>query len=373
MTPHTKGETVPHIFEPLTLRDLTFPNRIWLAPMCQYSCDAGDGIPTAWHFVHHETRAVGGFGLLIAEASAVAPEGRISPRDAGIWNHDQVAGWRRVVDVVHSHGAKMGIQLAHAGRKASTYPPFAGMANGSVPESDAGWPTLAPSAIAFDTLAEPRAMTLEEIDDVVDAFVDAAARADEAGFDVVEIHAAHGYLLHEFLSPASNRRDDEYGGSFENRARLLLRVTREVREIWPASKPLFVRISATDWADTGWNVDESVRLATLLKEIGVDLVDVSSGGNVIADIPAEKNYQVPFAQAIRERSGVATGAVGLITEPAQAEAILTEGHADAVLLGRAALREPYWPLRAASELGVTWRDAPYPEQYTRGAWDFAPN
>lgn len=360
------------LFEPFTLRDVTFRNRIWLAPMCQYSCEAGDGIPTAWHFVHHATRAVGGFGLLIAEASAVVPEGRISPQDAGIWNHDQVQGWRRVVDVVHSHGAKMGIQLAHAGRKASTYRAFPGEKTGSVPVDEGGWETVGPSAIAFDGLEAPRAMTSSDIDDVVDAFVDAAGRADEAGFDVVEIHAAHGYLLHEFLSPASNRRDDEYGGSFENRARLLLRVTREVREAWPESKPLFVRISATDWADTGWNVDEAVRLAALLKEAGVDLIDVSSGGNVIADIPAEKNYQVPFAQAIRERADIPTGAVGLITEPAQAEAVLTEGHADAVLLARAGLREPYWPLRAASELGVTWRDAPYPPQYTRGAWDFAP-
>lgn len=360
------------LFEPITLRDVAIPNRIWLAPMCQYSCFAGDGVPTDWHLTHLGSRAAGGFGLILTEAAAVVPEGRISAHDAGLWNDDQAAAWGRIVDFVHSQGSVIGTQLAHAGRKASTYAPFDDR-SGAIPLDDGGWTTFGPSDVAFEGLPAPTAMTTEQIAEVVDAFAQAARRADDAGFDVVEIHAAHGYLLHEFLSPASNRRDDEYGGSFENRARLLLRVTREVREIWPASKPLFVRISATDWADTGWNVDESVRLATLLKEIGVDLVDVSSGGNVIADIPAEKNYQVPFAQAIRERSGVATGAVGLITEPAQAEAILTEGHADAVLLGRAALREPYWPLRAASELGVTWRDAPYPEQYTRGAWDFAPN
>lgn len=363
---------MPQLFDALTLRDVTFPNRIWLAPMCQYSCEAGDGIPTGWHLVHLASRAVGGFGLILTEASAVTPEGRISPQDAGIWNHDQVTGWRRVVDAVHANGSKIGIQLAHAGRKASTYRGFDGERTGAVSVGDGGWQTLAPSPVAFDGLSEPRAMTVDDIDDVVDAFVDAARRSDEAGFDVVEIHAAHGYLMHQFLSPASNRRDDDYGGPFENRARLLLRVAREVRAVWPEGKPLFVRISATDWAETGWNLDESVRLATELEAAGVDLVDVSSGGNVLADIPAERNYQVPFAAAIRERTGVPTGAVGLITDPAQAEAVLTEGHADAVLLGRAGLREPYWPLRAAHELGLSWRDAPYALQYARGAWDSAP-
>ena len=214
-------------------------------------------------------------------------------------------------------------------------------------------------------------MTLADIDDVVDAFVDAARRADEAGFDVVELHAAHGYLLHEFLSPASNRRDDEYGGSFENRARLLLRIATEVRAAWPEAKPLFVRVSATDWAETGWNIDETVRLARELKSVGVDLVDTSTGGNVPADIPVGPNYQVRFASEIRRGADIATGAVGLITEPAQAEAILTEGDADVVLIGRAGLREPYWPLRAAAELGLTWRETPYPAQYTRGAWEHA--
>lgn len=362
---------MPQLFEPLTLRDVEFRNRIWLTPMCQYSCEACDGIPTAWHFVHYATRAVGGFGLVLTEATAVAPEGRISPQDAGLWNHDQVAAWRRVVDAVHANGAKIGVQLAHAGRKASTYRPFAGEPSGSVPVDAGGWEALGPSAVAFDGYATPRAMTLADIDDVVDAFVDAARRADEAGFDVVELHAAHGYLLHEFLSPASNLRDDEYGGSFENRARLLLRIATEVRAAWPEAKPLFVRVSATDWAETGWNIDETVRLARELKSVGVDLVDTSTGGNVPADIPVGPNYQVRFASEIRRGANIATGAVGLITEPAQAEAILTEGDADVVLIGRAGLREPYWPLRAAAELGLTWRETPYPAQYTRGAWEHA--
>lgn len=363
---------MPELFEPLTLRHVTVRNRIWLAPMCQYSCEEGDGIPTGWHLVHLASRAAGGFGLLLTEATAVTPEGRISPQDTGLWNDDQAYAWRRVVAAVHAHGAAIGVQLAHAGRKASTYRGFPGEPTGALTPEHGAWETLGPSAIAFDDLPAPRAMTHDDLDAVVAAFVAAARRADEAGFDVVEIHAAHGYLLHEFLSPASNHRDDSYGGSLENRARLLLRIAREVRAAWPAGKPLFVRISATDWAETGWDVKEAVDVATMLKDVGVDLIDVSSGGNVLADIPAARNYQVPFARAVREGAGIPTGAVGLITDPAQAEAVLTEGAADAVLLGRVALREPSWPLRAAHELGVGWRDAPYPAQYTRGAWDHAP-
>lgn len=364
--------STPKLFEPLTLRGTTFRNRIWLAPMCQYSCLAGDGIPTGWHFVHLGSRAVGGFGLLLTEATAVVPEGRISPQDAGLWNHDQVIGWRRVVDAVHSHGAKIGVQLSHAGRKASTYRAFTGEAKGNIPRNEGGWETVGPSATPFEGLPIPRELSLTQIDDIVDAFVDAARRADEAGFDVIELHAAHGYLLHEFLSPASNTRTDEYGGSLENRARLVVRVAQEVRAVWPDSKPLFVRVSATDWSDTGWDVAAAVEVARLLSAVGVDLIDTSTGGNVLADIPVGPGYQVPFAQAIRSGADVPTGAVGLITEPAQAEAIIADGQADVVFLARAALREPYWPLRAANELGMPWRDAPYPPQYTRGAWDFAP-
>lgn len=360
----------PQLFEPITLRELEIRNRIWLAPMCQYSCENADGVVNDWHFQHLVSRAVGGFGLLLTEASAVVPEGRISPQDAGIWNDEQRDAWKRIVEAVHAQGAAIGIQLAHAGRKASTYRGFAGEQTGAVAEADGGWQTLGPSEIAFEGLPAPAEMTTQQIEDLVDAFVAAAKRADEAGFDVVEIHAAHGYLLHEFLSPASNHRSDEYGGTDENRARLVVRIAKEVRAVWPQAKPLLVRISATDWNETGWNVAAATQLATWLKAEGVDLIDVSSGGNVMADIPAVANYQVPFAAAVREGSDMPTGAVGLITEPAQAEAILTEGDADAVLLARAALRDPYWPLRAAGELGVSWRDAPYAPQYTRGAWDF---
>ena len=358
------------LFEPITLRQLEIRNRVWLAPMCQYSCENGDGIVTGWHRQHLVSRAVGGFGLLLTEASAVTPEGRISPQDAGIWNDEQRDAWESIVDEVHGYGAAIGIQLAHAGRKASTYRGFAGERTGAVDCAEGGWQTVGPSAIAFDQLPAPSELTSTQIDAVVDAFVAAARRADEAGFDVVEVHAAHGYLLHEFLSPASNQRTDEYGGSAENRARLVVRVADAVRQVWPQHKPLFVRVSATDWNDTGWDVDATTALARQLKDVGVDLVDVSSGGNVLADIPVAANYQVPFASAVRQGAQIATGAVGLITEPAQAEAILTEQDADAILLGRAALRDPYWPLRAAHELGISWRDAPYPPQYTRGAWDF---
>lgn len=358
----------PHLFTPMTLRGLTIRNRAWLPPMCQYSCESADGVVTPWHFQHLVSRAAGGFGLILTEATAVTPEGRISPQDTGIWNDTQANAWRTIVDAVHAQGAAIGIQLAHAGRKASTYRPFVGEKSGSVPAEEGGWSTLAPSAIAFDGLATPKAMTLDDIEAVVTAFVDAAKRADDAGFDTIELHAAHGYLLHEFLSPASNRRDDEYGGSFENRSRLLLTIVERVRAVWPADKPILVRISATDWAETGWDADESVKLSRALKDAGIDLIDVSTGGNVMADIPVAANYQVPFAAKIRHEAEIPTSAVGLITAPAQAEAILTEGNADAVALGRAGLREPSWPLRAAHELGVSWRDAPYPPQYTRGAW-----
>ena len=355
---------MPKLFEPITLRSMTARNRVWLAPMCQYS--AVDGVPNDWHLVHLGARATGGFGLVLTEASAVVPEGRISPQDAGIWNDEQAQAWRRIVDFVHDQGAPIGVQLAHAGRKASTYRPW-DESSGTVPTDDGGWETVGPSEVPFEGYAAPAALTVEEIERVVSAFAEAAARAVSVGFDTVEVHAAHGYLLHQFLSPLSNRREDDYGGSFENRTRLVLEVVDAVRAALPDSAPLLVRISGTDWIDGGWDIEQSARLGVLLEEHGVDLVDVSSGGNAPASIPVEPGYQVPLSAAVRA-SGVPTGAVGLITEPAQAEKILANDEADVVLLARAALRESAWPLRAAHELDVPFEDAPWPDQYLRARW-----
>jgi 2,4-dienoyl-CoA reductase-like NADH-dependent reductase (Old Yellow Enzyme family) len=353
-----------HLFSPVRLRSTTIRNRVWVAPMCQYS--AVDGVPNDWHLVHLGSFARGGAGLVMTEASAVSPEGRISPADAGIWNDEQSAAWARIADFVHGQGATTGLQLAHAGRKASTRPPFEG--RGPVPAGGGGWEAVAPSAVPFPGLAVPRELTSAEIDRVVEDFAAAARRATGAGFDVLEIHAAHGYLLHEFLSPLSNQRRDEYGGGFENRARLLLRVVEAVRSAVPGPTPLLVRISATDWVDGGWDIDDSVALARLLREAGVDLVDVSSGGNAPADIPVEPGYQVRFARRIREEAGLPTGAVGLITEPKQADDILADGAADAVFLARAMLRDPHWPLRAAHELGVpVGQGVEWPKQYLRAS------
>ena len=353
------------LFDPLTLRGLTIPNRVFLSPMCQYMCEARDGVPTDWHLVHYGSRAAGGFGLLIVEATAVVPEGRISPEDAGLWNDTQREAWRRIVTFGHAQGAAMGIQLAHAGRKASVYRDHPGP-SGSVPLKDGGWRTVGPSALSFPGLAEPAELSVEQIADVVTAFAAAAVRADEAGFDVAELHAAHGYLLFEFLSPFSNHRTDAYGGDFEGRTRLLVEVVDAVREVWPQGKPLFVRLSATEWLEDGWGVEDSVRLAGLLAGHGVDFMDVSSAGNVLARIPTEPGYQVPLARAVRA-AGLPTGAVGRITEALQAQAVLDEHSADAVLLGRVALREPSWPLRAAAELGAPELGR-YPNPYLRGRW-----
>jgi 2,4-dienoyl-CoA reductase-like NADH-dependent reductase (Old Yellow Enzyme family) len=353
------------LFDPLHLRGLTLANRIFLSPMCMYMCEARDGVPTDWHLVHYGARAAGGFGLLIVEATAVVPQGRISPEDCGLWNDEQADAWARIVDFCHAQGAAMGVQLAHAGRKASTHRDHPGP-SGAVPAAEGGWPTVAPSAVAFPGLPEPAELTEEGIAEVVAAFAAAAARADRAGFDVVELHAAHGYLLFEFLSPFSNLRTDGYGGGFEGRTRLLVEVVDAVRAVWPEHKPLFVRISATEWTEGGWTPEESTRLAALLAGHGVDLVDVSSGGNVLARIPADPGYQVPLARTVRQ-AGVPTAAVGRITEPAQAQAILDSGSADAVLRGRVALREPSWPQRAASELGNT-ELGHYPPSYLRGRW-----
>ncbi|MFI2753588.1 NADH:flavin oxidoreductase/NADH oxidase [Cellulomonas sp. P22] len=337
------------LLEPLTLRGTTFANRAWLAPMCQYS--AVDGLPGDWHLVHLGGQAAGGFGLVLTEAAAVVPEGRISPQDAGLWNEAQVVAWRRVTDVVHARGTLVGVQLAHAGRKASTYRPF-GEGRGSVPQAEGGWATVGPSALAYPGLAAPAELTTAQIREIPRAFAAAAVRAAEAGFDVVEVHAAHGYLLHQFLSPLSNRRTDEYGGPLENRARLLVETTDAVRAVWPDDRPLLVRLSATDWAEGGLTVEEVTQVAKDLGGHGVDLVDVSSGGNVPAEIPVGPGYQVPAARAVREGSGLPVAAVGLITTGQQAEQVLVDGAADVVLVGRAALRDPHWPLRAAHELGV---------------------
>ncbi len=365
--------TVTHLFSPLTLRGTTVRNRVWLAPMCQYS--AVDGVPGEWHLVHLGALASGGFGLLLTEATAVLPEGRITPQDTGLWSDAQVPAWARVVDFVHARGALVGVQLAHAGRKASTYRPWDERV-GTVPADEGGWPTLGPSALAFPGYEAPDAMTQRDVDAVVQAFADAARRALAAGFDTVEVHAAHGYLLHEFLSPLSNERSDRYGGPLANRARLLLEVVDAVRGVWPADRPVLVRVSATDWTPGGLTVEEVATVAGWLAEHGVDLVDVSSGGNVPATIPVGPGYQVPLARTVREEAGVPVGAVGLLTTGAEAEQVLADGSADVVLLGRAALRDPMWPLRAAAELGVAATTGGAVEQgavawqpqHERGAW-----
>ena len=363
-----RRRVAPHVtdlFAPMTLRRTTIANRIWTAPMCQYSCWDHDGIPNDWHLVHLGAFAQGGFGLVLTEASAVSPEGRISPRDAGIWNDEQVHAWRRITDFIHARGTLVGIQLAHAGRKASTYAPFPGPVTGSVPVDQGGWASVGPSAIAFPGYDAPAALDEVGLAKVVADFGAAARRSIDAGFDVIEVHAAHGYLLHEFLSPLSNQRTDEYGGSLDNRARLLLEVVDAVRDVFDGV--LFVRISATDWIDGGWDIDQSIELAALLKDHDVDLVDTSTGGNHPTDIPLAPGYQVEFAERIRREAHIPTAAVGLLTEPEQADEVITTGAADAVLLGRVALREPHWPQRAAHMLGA--EDAVvYQGQHLRGAW-----
>ncbi|PZQ18673.1 MAG: oxidoreductase [Rhodanobacter denitrificans] len=351
------------LFSPLNLRGLTLRNRIAVSPMCQYS--AVDGVPQAWHLVHLGSRAVGGAGLVITEATSVDAVGRISPWDTGIWNEAQSEAWQPIVRFIRDRGAVAGIQLAHAGRKASTEAPWRG--GGPLPPDTApGWRTVAPSALAFAPGHPlPQALDAADVAAIVDAFRAAALRALAAGFELVEIHAAHGYLLHQFLSPLSNQRDDRYGGSFAGRIRLVCEVVDAVRAVWPDTLPLIVRLSATDWVDGGWDIEQSVALSRELAGRGVDLVDVSSGGLVPgASIPVGPGYQVPFAARIRREAAIATGAVGMITEPEQAERIVAEGEADLVLLAREMLRDPYWPRRAARALGVSI-DAP--EQYHR-AW-----
>lgn len=354
-------------FDPLSLRGLTLANRLWVPPMCQYSVFAQDGRATDWHLVHIGSFAQGGFGLVVMEATAVQPVGRISPFDLGLWDDSQIEPLRRIVDFVHSLGRTIGIQFAHAGRKGSTQPWLPGYADGPVGPEDGGWQTVAPSALPFETLPAPRALETAEIAGLVADFGAAARRAREAGFDVVEIHAAHGYLLHEFLSPLANTRTDGYGGGFDNRTRLLREVTDAIRAEWPDDRPLFVRISATDWLDGGWDVEQSVELTRVLAGRGVDLMDVSSGGLVVAPIPAKPGYQVPFATAVRA-AGLPVSTVGLILTPQAAADIVSSGAADAVMLGRAALREPHFPQRAAHELGIVPATSVYSPPHHRGAY-----
>jgi len=351
-----------NLFSSIRLREVELKNRIVVSPMCEYS--ALDGHPQTWHLVHLGSRAVGGSGLVFTEATAVEERGRISLGDTGIYLDAHVESWRPIAKFIREQGAAPGMQLAHAGRKASVMVPWLG--GKPLEPKDGAWETVAPSAIAFDAgYPTPRALAIAEIVSLVKAFAKGAVRALEAGFEVLEIHAAHGYLLHEFLSPLSNHRRDEYGGSFENRTRLVVRVAEAVRNEWPERLPLFCRISATDWKEGGWDLPQSVELAKLLKRSGVDLIDVSSGGLVPnVKIPLGPGYQLPFAVAIRGEAGIATGGVGLITEPAQAETVLTNGQADLVFLAREFLRDPYWPRRAAKQLGVTIKP---PVQYER-AW-----
>ena len=359
---------MPHLFDPLALRGVKVVNRIAVSPMCQYSCV--DGFASDWHFVHLGSRAVGGVGLVLTEASAVVPEGRISPQDLGIWSDDHIEPFVRITRFIHEQGSVAGIQLAHAGRKGSTYRP-AESRQGAVPATEGGWQPVAPSALAFDSgYAVPQALTEDGIRAVIRAFADAAERARQAGFRIVEIHAAHGYLLHQFLSPFSNKRTDPYGGSFENRTRLVREVVAAIRSKWPERFPLLLRISATDWAAGGWDIEQSVELVRQIGPLGVDLIDCSSGGSVpTARMPLGPGYQTPFAERLRRETGVPTGAVGMITSPAQADHIIRTGQADIVLLARGFLRDPYWPLRAARELGQKFA---WPVQYLRAAPEGSP-
>ena len=347
------------LFSPLQLRSLVFPHRIFVSPMCMYSSE--DGMPNEWHFVHLGSRAVGGAAFVCIEASGVTPVGRITPWDAGIWSDAHARAWKPIVDFIRAHGSVPGIQLAHAGRKASCAKPWEGgkpLVNGN-----GAWETLGPSAIPFGDYPPPRAMTVAEIEHTVEDFRKAAGHALAAGFDVVEVHGAHGYLLHSFCSPLSNQRTDAYGGSLENRIRLPLAVAKAVRDSWPADKPVFYRVSAVDWADGGWDLPQTVALCRELKKLGIDFIDCSSGGNVAHQkIDLGPGYQVPFAAAVRREVGIPTGAVGLISEAAQAEQIVSLGQADAVILARALLRDPYWPRHAAKELKF---DLPWPDQYKR--------
>lgn len=351
------------LFEPITIRELTVRNRAWVAPMCQYSAEDRDGVPTEWHLVHYGARAAGGAGLVIVEATAVSPEGRISPWDTGIWNDEQVDGWAYILDFMHSQGAAVGVQLAHAGRKASIYREWSG--HGSVPISDGGWQTVSSTDEAFTGYDQPRKLETAEVSDVVKDFVKAARRAQDAGFDVIEIHAAHGYLIHQFLSPLTNQRTDIYGGELENRARFLIEIVEGIRAEIGEGMPILIRFSATDYVDGGWDEEQTSKVAKWCAEAGADLFDISTGGLVTGvKIPSGPGYQVPIAEYVADRVDEPVAVVGQITTGAQAEEILQRGTVDVIMLGRAELRDPMWPLRAAHELGA---DVDYwPKQYSRG-------
>jgi 2,4-dienoyl-CoA reductase-like NADH-dependent reductase (Old Yellow Enzyme family) len=353
---------MPHLFEPFDQRGVTFRNRIAVSPMCQYSSE--DGFANEWHLVHLVSRAVGGAGLVMTEAAAVEPPGRITPQDLGIWKDDHIEMLARIVALIHRNGAVAGIQLAHAGRKSSTATPWEG--GNVLSESQGGWTSIAPSAIPFEADSPaPIALSIEDIQQMTTSFVNATRRSLEAGFNLIEIHAAHGYLLHEFMSPLSNQRTDEYGGSFEHRIRFLCEVVQAVRNVLPDQIPLWVRISATDWVPHGWDIEQSIALSSKLKSLGVDLIDCSSGAIVPGEkIPAGAGYQTAFADRIRREANLATGAVGMITTPAQADHIIRTGQADMVLLAREMLRDPYWAMRAAKQLR---QSVPTPVQYDR-AW-----
>lgn len=348
------------LFEPFKIREIEFRNRIFVSPMCQYSSE--DGMPSDWHLVHLGSRAVGGAALVMVEATAVSPEGRISPFDSGMWSQDHGRAFKRIAAFIRDQGAAPGIQLAHAGRKAATDVPWRG--GKPLSESEGAWRPVAPSPIAFDEESQrPREITREDMEEVASQFLAAARYSLEAGFEILEIHMAHGYLLHEFLSPLSNRRTDEYGGALENRMRFPLRIAKDLRKAWPGHLPVFVRISCTDWIEGGWDLTQSVELCRRLKVLGIDLVDCSSGALApCAKIPAGPGFQVPFAAAVRQEAKIPTGAVGFITDPAQAEQIIATGGADVVLLAREFLRQPYWPLHAAKALHA---DIPWPRQYLR--------
>jgi 2,4-dienoyl-CoA reductase-like NADH-dependent reductase (Old Yellow Enzyme family) len=357
-------EYMAHLFSPLKIKSIEFKNRIVVSPMCEYSSE--DGFANDWHLVHLGSRAVGGAGLIITEATAVSPEGRITASDLGVYKDEHIEKLKQITDFIHAHGAIAGTQLAHAGRKASHQTPWDG---GKQIKADqpGGWVSVGPSAIAFtDSEDAPLELDKAGIEKVKADFKAAAARAIKAGFKVIELHGAHGYLLHEFLSPLSNQRTDEYGGSFENRIRLLLEVIASVQEVWPEDLPLFVRISATDWTEGGWTGDDSAALAKVLKTKGVDLIDCSTGGNVAtAKIPVGPGYQVPFSEQVRKEADILTGAVGMITEPLQADSIIRNGHADMIIIAREFLRDPYFPLRAAHELN---HEVKWPVQYERAKW-----
>lgn len=358
---------MPSLFDQVTFRSLTLRNRLGVSPMCMYS--STQGYANDWHLVHLGSRAVGGYGLVMTEATAVEARGRISPDDAGLWEDGQIEPLSRITHFLKQHGSASAIQLAHAGRKASTARPW-GQPTPNLPllESQGGWRVVAPSAIPFaEGFQTPQALSIEEIRSLQMAFAAAAKRALTAGFDIVEIHGAHGYLTNEFLSPLSNHRTDNYGGSFENRIRFLLETVQAVRKVWPDSKPLFVRLSCTDWAEGGWTIDDSIQLTKRLKSEGVDVIDCSSGGLVpppLANIPIGPSYQVPFAQAIRAQAQIPTAAVGMITEAKQAQAIIAEGQADLIFTARQALRDPYFPVHAARELGQA-NAVQFPPQYLR--------